>query len=145
MITLTNGTGQFGAAQDVLPGGAGADDGTYHTVEVVSSQGTYVGIVNQWNNNQVRFRFRNFFEDLDGDYIQDVSEPTILSCDGINLGTYSVYLKYIFYEDVDVSGGYTDGDTMFQVETSNPVTFELTNQPFIRAKNPNPASNTTRV
>jgi hypothetical protein len=68
-----------------------------------------------------------------------------LWCDDLNLGTYSVYLKYIFYEDFDTSGGYTDGDTMFQVETSNPVTFELTNEPLIRANNPKQASVTTRV
>ncbi len=146
VITLDSGTGQFGNSQDTLPGGAGADNGTYHAVEVVASQGTYVALnVNTWNSTKVKFRFRHFFEDLDGDYIQDVGEPTILWCDDLNLGTYSVYLKYIFYEDVDVSGGYTDGDTMFQVETSNPVTFELTNEPLIRANNPKQASATTRV
>jgi hypothetical protein len=145
LIILTNGTGQFGAAQDVLSA-PGADDGTYHAIEVVSSQGTYVALnVTQWINSQVKFRFKDFFEDLDGDYIQDVGEPTISICSGMGLGTYSVYLKYIFYEDVDSSGAYNDGDTQFQVETSNPVTFELTNEPYIRALNPVEGSQALRT
>jgi hypothetical protein len=147
MMTLTNGTGAFGANQDIFPTVVGGDTGVYHTVEVVSSQGTYVAwSVSQWSNAQVRVNFRTFFEDLNGNYLPDVGEPMIPSCSGMGLGTYSVYLKYIFYgDDGSVAGVYDDADTIFQVETSNPVTFELTNEPYIRALNPVKASKASRT
>jgi hypothetical protein len=61
------------------------------------------------------------------------------------VGVYSVYIKYIFYGDDDSSGTYTNGDTMFQVETSNPVYFELTNDPYITGVNPKEYTKGDRV
>jgi hypothetical protein len=56
-----------------------------------------------------------------------------------------VYIKYIFYLDDDVSGGYTDGDTVTRVETSNPVNFELTNEPAITQLKPNQRAKGSRI
>jgi hypothetical protein len=93
----------------------------------------------------VKFRFKRFFEDLDGDFLQDANEPDILNCEGIPQDTHSVYIKYIFYLDDDVSGGYTDGDTVTRVETSNPVNFELTNEPAITQLKPNQRAKGSRI
>jgi len=128
IVTLSSGTGQFGPAQDTV--------GIYRLVEVVASQGAYIAAETSWSNTEVKFRFQDFFEDVNGDYLQNSNEPTVRRCDGVNLGTWSVYLKYIFYTDNDASGHYTLGDTIHQVEMSNPVTFELANKPVINQLNP---------
>jgi hypothetical protein len=137
-IVLSNGTGKFGAAQDVISG-AGATDGVFRTVVISASQGDYVaGVVNSWTNNTVKVKMHQaqWFTDADGDFLRDTGEPETLACDGLNVGTYSVYFKYIFYSDDDSSASYTNGDTVFQIETSNPVYFELTNAPWLTGVNP---------
>ncbi len=143
-IELKNPTGDgtfgFGFPQD-NPG-----KGIYGVVQVSASQGDYI-VKNYltWNQSLVKFKFKTFFEDLDGDFLQDTNEPDILNCSDLALGTYSVYIKYVFYLDDDTSTSYTDGDTMTQVETSNPVTFELTNQPYINQLNPKQVSKFRRL
>jgi hypothetical protein len=78
-----------------------------------------------------------WFEDLNGNFLRDTNEPEVLSCDSLNVGTYSVYFKYLFYEDVGTTvGAYDVGDTLYQVETSNPIGYELTNEPGITGANP---------
>jgi hypothetical protein len=137
LVTLTNGTGQFGSAQDTISA-AGATDGIYRTVVIAASQGTYVAQnVKSWGNNTVKVKFSNsgWFEDSNGNFLRD-GEAEVLACDGLAVGTYSVYFKYVFYGDDDSSGTYTTGDTMYQVETSNSLTFELTNEPMITGVNP---------
>jgi hypothetical protein len=137
-ITLTNGTGAFGLTQD--NGAPGTTDGVYHTVVIASSQGTYVAQkVQVWANNTVKFKMHKseWFEDTNGNFLRDTGEPEVLSCDGLNVGTYSVYFKYIFYGDYGTTAGsYDAGDTLYQVETSNPITYELTNDPGITGVNP---------
>jgi hypothetical protein len=138
-LVLSNGTGSFGTDQDTLSA-PGADDGIYRTVQISASQGDYVAqTVFNWAPNTVKVKLNNsgWFEDSNADFLRQTGETEVLACDGLNVGTYSVYFKYIFYEDTDSSGGYSDGDTMFQVETSNPVYFELTNAPWITGVNPN--------
>jgi len=146
IITLANGTGQFGPAQDSISG-ANATDGVYRTVVIVASQGTYVAgadAIKSWGNNTVKAKLyvkasptlTGWFVDDDGDFLYGSGETEVVSCEGFTLGTYSVYFKYIFYGDDDSSGTYTVGDTVFQVETSNPLTFELTNDPEITGVNP---------
>ncbi|MHC4517877.1 MAG: IPT/TIG domain-containing protein, partial [Planctomycetota bacterium] len=120
----------FGSTQDQV-----AKD-IYGVVQFSASQGDYLAKnYITWTNSEIKFKFKNFFEDLDGDYIQDANEPDILMCSDLALGTYSVYVKYIFYIDGDANN-YDDGDTITQIETSNPVTFELTNDPYINQLNP---------
>ncbi len=140
-ITLKNGTGGglFGIKDQV-------SKGIYRVVQFSASQGDYI-VLNELPApaGEIKFKFKTFFEDLDGDFLQDGNEPSILQCSDLALGTYSVYIKYIFYIDDDTSSSYTDGDTMTQVETSNPVTFELTNQPYINQINPKQVSKFRRL
>jgi hypothetical protein len=130
----------FGNTQDQ------AAKGIYGVVQVSASQGNYV-VKNYlaWNPTEVKFKFKTFFEDLDGDYIQDAGEPDILMCSDLALGTYSVYIKYIFYLDDDTSVSYTEGDTITQIESSNAVTFELENTPYINQLNPKQLSKYRRL
>jgi hypothetical protein len=135
-IKLENPTGiGFGASQDTISG-VGAT-GVYRTVRMAASQGEYIPLkIPTWNNGKVEFKFLQFFEDLDGDFIQDGNEPTIEWCEGLNLQNWNVFIKYVFYKDSDSSAGYSDGDMLYQVESSNPLVFELTNDPFITGLNP---------
>jgi hypothetical protein len=64
------------------------------------------------------------------------AEPTILRCDCLSTGIYNVYVKAIYYGDDDASSGLSCGDTIFEVEKSDPVTYELTNEPVINKLNP---------
>jgi hypothetical protein len=133
-IALRNPTGDgtfgFGSTQDQI----GKD--IYGVVQFSASQGDYI-VKNyiDWTNTEIKFKFKTFFEDLDGDYLQDANEPDILWCENLALGTYSVYVKYIFYDDLDANH-YDEGDTILQLESSNSVTFELTNAPYINKLKP---------
>jgi len=107
-------------------------------VVIASSMGTYVAdTVNFWGINTVKVKTNKakWFEDSNGNFLKD-GEAEVLACDGLAVGTYSVYFKYVFYGDDDSSGTYTAGDTLFQVETSNSLMFELTNVPSISGVNP---------
>ena len=150
-IELTGPTGVgFGGAKDLISG-VGATDGVYRVVQLSASQGDYIAIKDSWSNPKAKFKFKNFFEDLDGDYLQDIaSEPTLTWCNGLALGTYNVFLKYVIYEDTDGSAtiigggpgykGYSNNDLVYQVEASNPLVFELTNEPYIKTLNPSALS-----
>ena len=139
-IKLKNGTGGglFGIKDQV-------SKGIYRVVQFSASQGDYI-VLNELSApaGEIKFKFKTFFEDLNGNFLQDGGEPTILMCSDLALGTYSVYIKYIFYIDSGPAG-YDAGDTMTQVETSNPVTFELTNQPYINQINPKQVSKFRRL
>jgi len=63
-------------------------------------------------------------------------EPLIPRCDCFAIGTYSIYVKAIYYGDEDGSGGLSCGDIIYQVEMSDPRYFELTNEPYIFKLNP---------
>jgi hypothetical protein len=64
------------------------------------------------------------------------AEPTIPRCDCLSTGTYNIYVKAIYFGDDDASGNLTCGDTIFEVEKSDPVLYELTNEPVINKLNP---------
>ena len=64
------------------------------------------------------------------------AEPTILRCDCLSTGIYNIYVKAIYFGDEDGSGNLSCGDTIFEVEKSDPVQYELTNEPFINKLNP---------
>jgi hypothetical protein len=120
--------------------------GIYGVVQVSTLQGDYI-VKNylDWNPNLIKFRFKKFFEDADGDFLQDGNEPDILNCEGLALDTHLVNIKYVFYMDDDTSGGYTYGDSITRIETSMPVTFELTNEPAITRLRPQQQAKGSRL
>jgi len=69
-------------------------------------------------------------------YDECTTETLIPKCDCFALETFQVYVKAIYFGDDDASGDLSCGDTIFQVETSEPHTFELTNVPYINRINP---------
>jgi hypothetical protein len=69
-------------------------------------------------------------------YDECAAEPVLKACNELGLGAYSVYVKTIYFGDDDASGDLSCGDTIYQVWTSGPVTFEITNDPYIRRLNP---------
>jgi hypothetical protein len=134
----------FGQMDKVTTGGT---DGLYRTIQISSSQGDYIcASIKPWkvkNPNVQAFTFKNFFQDLDGDLFQDANEPTLQNCQDINLGTWYVYMKWVLYVDDDASGDYSGTgaglDTVYQIEASDPLTFELVNEPRIRSVKPGDA------
>jgi len=140
----SGGTG-FGAPDKIS--NAYGTDGIFRTVVISSSQGNYIPVKQKWGSaapDVQKFEFKNFFEDLDGDFIQDSNEPTLQNCADINLGTWYVYIKWVLYVDDNGDGMYSGfdpnaavNDTVYQIEASDPLTFELVNEPHIRAANPN--------
>jgi hypothetical protein len=160
-VTLT-GSGGFGGTRKVNPTGAlfpsDTDTyyGVYHTVDFVSSQGTYTvnnDMFGAWSDTSVDVTIQKVFEDLVdtcGDptdkrnFVRDdgsgccPDEPKIDNCECLGLGVYQVYMKAIYYGDDDSSDSLTCGDTIFQVEKSDPVQFELVQAPFINKVKPNP-------
>jgi hypothetical protein len=138
-ITL-NGIG-FGNSQSGM-----LDDyyGIHHVVDVVSSQGAYTAVTyTEWTDTSLKVVFGTFFKDLvnvetqQGNFIRDsIGEPLVQGCGYMGLGLWSVYLKTIYFGDDDGSGGLTDGDTIFQVVTSNPDYFELVCKPVINLLSP---------
>ena len=69
-------------------------------------------------------------------YDECAAEPLLGACTDMPLGTYSIYVKAIYFYDDDNSTGLSCGDTIYNVETSASVSFELTNEPFIYKLNP---------
>jgi hypothetical protein len=125
-------------------------NGVHRVVDIVSSAGTYTAIrYKDWTSTTFKVRFSDVFEGGDDPYtgnrnfVQDdgsdacPAEPTMLSCVGLDLGDWSVYVKAIYFGDNDASGGLSCGDTIFQVTVSNPMSFELTNAPYINKLLPN--------
>jgi hypothetical protein len=99
---------------------------------------------------QQPWNYRNFVQDVGDEggtagvkcdnaapiYDECAAEPTIPRCDSLSIGTFSVYIKAIYFGDEDASGDLSCGDTIFQVETGDPKYFELTNVPYIYKLNP---------
>jgi hypothetical protein len=145
-ITLSGGTGKFGSARDTISA-SGAEDGVYRTIVMASSQGMYVAgydpatpdyITSHWSNTSVKFQLQTagWFVDEDDDFLKDTGEAVQQACEDLNLGTYAVYIKYIYYKDDDASGDYSNNDTVYQVESSNLILYELTNDPSVFKTNP---------
>jgi len=157
-ITLS-GSGGFGNVQSKMY--ADGYHGVHHIVDFVCGAETYTAKNYQnWSDTSLDVRIWNTFKDgvdtcgepVDGrNFVQDDAtpvpsgpcaghvcpdEPTVYKCDCMALGTYSVYVKAIYFGDDDVSGDLTCGDIIFQVEKSDPVYFELTNKPAIYKLDP---------
>lgn len=161
-LTLT-GDGGFGVNRNTPPDTDGY--GSTHVVVFDASSGEYTATkFAGWNDTQIKVKFQDFFRDqvdtcsidplthqnrMEGNFVQDndpvnscspsaqcLAEPLLGACTDMALGTYSIYVKAIYYYDDDSSNDLSCGDTIYQVETSDPVSFELTNEPFIYKLNP---------
>jgi hypothetical protein len=94
----------------------------------------------------VKFNFKDFYEDLQPrNFIQDAGEPVISACSGMNIGTYNLYVRSVFYEDTDSSGNFTGGDTITRTEMTSPFYFQLTDEPGITALKPNQRAKGSRI
>jgi hypothetical protein len=131
-ISVADGTSPYGSDRDTISA-PGAVDGTFRIVQASSSQGDFMALVYpSWTPNEIKFRFKDFFQDQDGDFLQDGNEPTIEGCEGMDLRTWSIYIKFISYSDDDASGTYTEGDTVSDVATRLEGAFELTDDCYIK-------------
>jgi hypothetical protein len=139
--------------------------GVSRIVDFVASAGVYTATrYASWTDTSVQVRVQDFFMDqvdtcsidpLTGqnrnerNFAQDtgtqnlcgvtdqcLAEPTLKACDDLAIGTYSIYVKAVYFGDDDENGRLSCGDTIYQVETSDPVSFELTNDPYIHKLNP---------
>jgi hypothetical protein len=132
VISLIDSSGLYGTGRDTISA-PGASDGTFRIVEVSSTQGNFIArVYPSWTSDEVRFRFKDFFQDQDEDFLQDGDELTISSCEGLDRTTWSVYVAFISYSDVDATGTFTEGDTISDVATRLEGKFDLTNDCYIR-------------
>lgn len=161
-ITLS-GAGGFGNVQNKIFGDG--YHGVHRVVDFWSPGGEYTVTQNSiasWSDAQIVVQLWNFFEDeVDPcgenwwnpemgqirNFVQDdgtlfpcvtgcAEEVTIKRCECASLGDWSVYIKAVYYGDEDSSGDLSCGDTIFEVEKSDPVYFEFTGEPFINKVNP---------
>jgi len=144
VLTLS-GSGGFDTQRERMAGDG--YHGLTHVVDFVGSSGTYTATrysaPAQWTNTQFQTMFGDVFEDQtdpitgERNLVRDSEESLIRRCEDCYLGPYSVYVKSIYFGDEDGSGGFSAGDTIFQVSESDPVQFELTKKPVIYKLNPN--------
>jgi len=150
-IKLRNDDATWPTTQTNFPDGG--DDGLFRVIDFVSSQGHFTSsTVLDWGsdtgaptgNDTMKVKFKNFYEDEQGDqenrnYYQDGDEPNINFCDGLGLGVWEIYLRYVTFYDADSSGTFNPNiDTILNVDSSKPgVVFTLTNDPYIRIIRPN--------
>jgi PKD repeat protein len=109
--------------------------GIHRIVEFVTPQGRTVTALSygDWTDWSIELWLNSLFEDADPrNFIQDdgtngyPEEPTQDKCDGLPLGSYSVYVSAIFFGDEDGSGDLSRGDTIFEpLQESNRVSLEL--------------------
>jgi hypothetical protein len=153
-ITLSNPNGNYGA---VLTETLGQNSYRTKVIDFVGSAGTFTAIyerdndgtnptgddsfwgVDCWQQDTIKVKFENFYEDSGEtlsarNFIRDTStEPVIPGCANMPLGTYSVYIRYVYFNSVTpgVVGQLDANDFIYQVETSNSALFTLTNEPFL--------------
>lgn len=130
-VSLGNGCGSFGTSRDTISG-PGGTNGIYRAIQMTSSQGSYLALnINSWGSYYVTFTVQDFFQDQDGDFIQDSDEAAITICDGMAPDIWTINVRSIYYSDDDVSGNYTQGDSISRVESLRPMLFVLTDAPYI--------------
>ncbi len=119
----------------------------YRLIDLVSEHGTFTAIkITNWQSTQVKFKATDFFVDATPrNYIQDPGEPFVAACGELAPGTYSVYLRYISYSDDDGTASFTAGDTILQVDTDLPFSFELTDAAYIAKVKPQQCVNGSRL
>ena len=127
------GVGSFGNARSEM-----FDDshhGVYRVVDFSSSQGTYTALdYRNWSEDSFEVRFYDFFKDSlspttgQRDFVQEIdSEPTLAKGMGLALGKWVVSVKFIYFGDEDGNGTLSQGDVIFQVGSSDPLEFEISN------------------
>jgi hypothetical protein len=130
-VSLGNGCGGFGTSRDTISG-PGGTNGIYRVIQMTSSQGSYLALnINSWGSYYVTFTVEDFFQDQDGDFIQDSDEGAIAICDGMAPDLWTIDVRSIYYSDDDVTGNYTQGDSISRVESLRPMLFVLTDAPYI--------------
>ncbi len=130
-IKLQNPNGQFGAQRTQVLDTETRISVT-RVVEFVSSAGTYTALdYPAWSNTEAQVKFKDFYEDDQPRDNVQVDEPTIEMCDGMSLGPYNVYLRYIFFYDTNSNVQLDEGEDIEQIENSGPKVFELTNAPIV--------------
>jgi hypothetical protein len=102
-------------------------------------------VYGSWSDTSFQVLFGDVFLDEDGDYLQDLdvdvpplgdfpgvgdtdmdgdglfdSEPLLRQCEDTPTGDYSIYVKTLYYEDLDASSGYSHQDLIHQITTSDP-------------------------
>lgn len=123
--------GGFGSARSQI-----FDDGyhgVYRVVDFASSQGTNTALsYRNWSEASFEVRFSDFFKDgvspdtANRNFIQDIgNEPSILKGTGLAAGQWIVSVKSIYFGDEDRNRTLSKGDTIFQVVSSNDLSFEL--------------------
>lgn len=122
--------------------------GVYHVVEFVASQGAFTASNYQaWTNTSLQVKFSTFFEDHVAadtqmrNFVRDNDEPLIPGCGDMGLGLWSVNLQTIYFGDEDGSGGFSHGDTIFQVVPSHPYYFDFVSEPAIDDLSPDSIHN----
>lgn len=83
----------------------------------------------------VKVRFQEFYQDKNGNYVQDIDEP-FSSPTELPTGNYEVRNKVIYFGDEDGSGNLSSGDIIFDVVNSPPEIFTLTDWPIIYRLSP---------
>jgi hypothetical protein len=78
----------------------------------------------------VKVRFQDFYQDRNGNYVQDMDEPFSSPAEFLT-GNYEVRNKVIYFGDEDGSGNFSPGDTVFNISESPSQTFTLTDWPII--------------
>jgi hypothetical protein len=102
--------------------------------------------IRQWGQTEVRFTFKDFYEDLEPrNFMQDANESVISLCSGMGVEMYSIYVRSVFYEDTDSSGSFTAGDSIIQTELTSPLSFQLTNEPSITRLRPSQQAKGSRI
>lgn len=126
--------------QDTLGGTCPDFFGSIYVVTFTSSSGRLCATVyDKWNKtgnkDSFKFRLQRLWEDVDGDYYRDASEPSNvdLALPGIPVGSYSVQVCLIVFSDTDGNGQFSgDEDTIHQVvKSKSDIVYDLTNDPMI--------------
>ncbi|MGA1874647.1 MAG: hypothetical protein ACMUIA_03460 [bacterium] len=123
---------------------ADSNHGVCRLVDFAASQGVYTALdYGNWSSTGFEVKFYNVFKDARDpetgkrNFVWDVgSEPAFYRCDSLALGNWQVYIKTIYFVDTDGSGDLSSSDTIYQVATSDPLTFELRNDPILYRTSP---------
>jgi hypothetical protein len=121
----------FEDSQDAIVGSSGAL-GACRVVRISGPSDTYTAYAyGGWSDTQFTFRFGDLFIDNDSDFLRDPTEPFLRQCQNMPLGTYSVQILTVDYEDVDASANYTEGDAVYQVKARDTADFTLEQAPAV--------------
>ena len=122
----------FKDSRDGIIGSSGAV-GTTRTVRISGPSATYIAeAYGNWSDTQFKFRFGDLFIDNDADFLRDPDELLLKQCQDMPIGTYSIEMLAIDYEDVDASGSYTLDDIAYQTtDGDTTTTFTMEDAPAV--------------